>query len=90
VTDEVFNVASGTETSLAELAHTLLEAMGAEPLVEHGPARAVNNVARRLADTRSADERLGFRAQVPLDAGLRSLVDWWRAERAQEAVLAWT
>ena len=79
--DEVFNVASGTETSLLELAQMLIEVMGADVEVEHGPERSVNKVPRRLADTRAARERLGFEAEVDLEEGLRLLVDWWRAER---------
>ena len=51
-TDVVYNVASGTETSLLELAQALLRVMGSDLTVEHGPARAVNGVTRRLADTR--------------------------------------
>ncbi|MFF4029036.1 NAD-dependent epimerase/dehydratase family protein [Streptomyces sviceus] len=88
VTDEVFNIASGTETSLRELADGLLEAMGAEGLEPvHGPARSVNSVVRRLADTTQAAERLGFTAEIDLRTGLRDLVQWWRAERsaAEEA-----
>ncbi|MFE9438997.1 NAD-dependent epimerase/dehydratase family protein [Streptomyces sp. NPDC006602] len=83
LTDEVFNVASGTETSLRELADGLLEAMGVSDLEpEHGPARAVNGVIRRLADTTEAAERLGFTARIDLRTGLKDLVEWWRAERA--------
>jgi UDP-glucose 4-epimerase len=89
VTNGVFNVGSGRETSLNELAHALLRAMSSDLPVEHGPARAVGGVARRLADTSRAYDRLGFRAEVGLDAGLRSLVEWWRAQRA-ELVDAWT
>jgi UDP-glucose 4-epimerase len=89
VTDEVFNVASGSETSLVELARALRRAMDADVPVEHGPPRAVNAVTRRLADTTRARERLGFEAEVGLDEGLRSLVNWWRAERG-EGVGAWT
>lgn len=86
LTDEVFNVASGTETSLKELAQGLLEAMGASGLEpEHGPARAVNGVTRRLAETGRAAERLGFTARIDLRTGLRDLVDWWRAERVADA-----
>jgi UDP-glucose 4-epimerase len=80
--DEVFNVASGSETSLLELARLLIEVMGANVEIEHGPERSVNKVPRRLADTRAARERLGFEAEVDLEEGLRLLVDWWRAERA--------
>ncbi|HTC60101.1 MAG TPA: NAD-dependent epimerase/dehydratase family protein [Solirubrobacteraceae bacterium] len=85
VSDEVFNVASGSETSLLELAQMLIEVMGAKVEVEHGPERSVNKVPRRLADTRAARERLGFKAEVDLEEGLRLLVDWWRAERASIA-----
>jgi len=87
-TDEVFNVASGTETSLRELAEALMRAMGANLGVEHAPERKVNPVPRRLASTAAAEERLGFRAQVGLDEGLRRLVDWWQLARLPEAVPA--
>ncbi|WP_330292804.1 NAD-dependent epimerase/dehydratase family protein [Streptomyces sp. NBC_00576] len=89
LTDEVFNVASGTETSLRELADGLLEAMGASDLEpEHGPARAVNGVVRRLADTTQAAERLGFTARIDMRTGLKDLVEWWRAERVADAAAA--
>ena len=81
-TDAVFNVASGTETSLLELAEMLLHVMGSDLSVEHGPERAVNGVTRRLADTDLAREQLGFEAEIDLEEGLTRLVDWWRAERA--------
>ncbi|OLE25845.1 MAG: NAD-dependent epimerase [Actinobacteria bacterium 13_1_20CM_3_71_11] len=82
VTDDVFNVASGVETSLLELARTLAEIMEAKPDPEFGPARAVNGVVRRLADTSRAEQVLGFRATYGLRAGLADLVDWWQAQRA--------
>lgn len=81
VTDAVFNVASGRETSLNELARTLLEVMGSDLGPEYGPERKVNAVSRRLADTRAAEQRLGFRAGVPLEEGLRRLTAWWQASR---------
>ena len=82
VGDEVFNIASGSETSLLQLAQALLRVMGRPDLdVSFGPARAVNAVTRRLADTSWAAERLGFKAEVDLDEGLRRLVAWWGAEQ---------
>jgi UDP-glucose 4-epimerase len=89
VTDAAFNVATGVETSLSELAGGMLTAMGSSLGVLHRPARATGNVTRRLADTTRAREYLGFEAEVPLTLGLRTLVDWWRAEHGEEAV-AWT
>jgi UDP-glucose 4-epimerase len=80
-----YNVASGTETSLLQLAEALLRVMGSDLAVEHGPERAVNGVPRRLADTTAARRDLGFAAEVRLDEGLRELVDWWRPRRAAVA-----
>jgi UDP-glucose 4-epimerase len=88
VSDEVLNIASGVETSLTELASVLLDVMGADLPLEYSPARSVNSVTRRLADTTRARERLGFRAEVRLEQGLRSVVEWWRAEH-EEVVGAW-
>jgi len=84
MTDEVFNIASGTETSLRELARTLCEVMGSSLSVEHAPPRQVNPVSRRLADTQKAKRLLGFEAEIPLEQGLRDLVAWWREARALE------
>ena len=75
--DGVYNIASGTETSLLGLAQALLEAMGSDLSVAHGPDRAVNGVARRLADVQAARVDLGFTAGTALTDGLRELVAWW-------------
>ena len=80
VTDEVFNVGSGEETSLRELADTLLRVMGSTLEPEYGPARKVNPVPRRLADVSRARKRIGFEASIPLEEGLRELVEWWTDE----------
>lgn len=85
LSDDVFNVASGTETSLEELAHALLKVMGSDLQPEYGPERKVNPVSRRLADTTRAQRDLGFKAQVPLEEGLQRLVDWWQANRDRTA-----
>jgi len=84
IAEGVYNIASGTETSLKGLAEALLAAMESDLGVEHGPERPVNGVTRRLASTAAAARDLGFTATVDLDQGLRQLVDWWRAERAPE------
>jgi UDP-glucose 4-epimerase len=88
LTDEVFNVASGVEISLLELAEALLQVMDSDLSVVHGPPRAVNGVTRRLADLTLSRERLGFEAEVGLLEGLTRLVTWWRGKRAPEAALA--
>jgi UDP-glucose 4-epimerase len=85
VSDEVFNVASGVETSLQELAEALMRVMGKKMTPEYGPERKVNAVPRRLASTEKAKRLLGWEAQVGLDEGLERLVSWWRANKEHVA-----
>ncbi len=80
--DVVFNVGTGVETSLNELARMLLHVMGSTLHPRHAEARKVNPVSRRLASVEAASRVLGFRAAVGLEEGLRDLVAWWRRERA--------
>jgi UDP-glucose 4-epimerase len=77
VTDEVFNVGSGTETSLLELCRALCVAKGYPDMQPtFAPVRKVNPVTRRLAAIDRARDALGFVAQVGLADGLDELVDW--------------
>ncbi|GAA1158823.1 SDR family NAD(P)-dependent oxidoreductase [Ornithinicoccus hortensis] len=82
VREGTYNIASGTETSLLELAEALLRVMDSDLGVEHGPERSVNGVSRRLADTSAARRDLGFEAEISLEDGLRELVEWWRPRRS--------
>ena len=84
VSDDVFNVASGVETSLNELAAALLRVMRSDLKSEYGPERKVNPVSRRLADTSKAENVLGFRATVGLEDGLARLVEWWRVNQEMQ------
>jgi UDP-glucose 4-epimerase len=85
IREGIYNVAFGKETSLLELAESLLGVMGSPLHVVHGPDRAVNGVVRRLADTTAASRDLGFVAEVPLEDGLRQLVEWWEPLRSEIA-----
>lgn len=84
VTDEVFNIADGVETSLNDLANSLLKVMRSNLKPEYGPERKVNSMSRRLADVRKAKMKLGFEAQVTLEEGLSRLVEWWRIETKEK------
>lgn len=76
LTDEVFNVATGVQTSLNQLCATLLKLTSSPLEPEHRPARAVANVTRRRGATHKAEQMLGFRASVSLEQGLRRLIEW--------------
>jgi UDP-glucose 4-epimerase len=81
VSDVVFNVGTGVETSLKALADMLLAIMDSPLGPQQAPPRRVNPVRRRLASVEEAQRQLGFRARIPLEDGLRTLVSWWRHQR---------
>ena len=85
IVEGTYNIASGTETSLLGLAEALLRAMDSDLGVEHGPERAVNGVARRLADIRAVKRDLGWEPTIGLEEGLRQLVEWWQPLREEIA-----
>jgi UDP-glucose 4-epimerase len=88
VTDEVFNVGTGIQTSLKELCYLLLKVTGSslEPL--YVEARKVNNVQTRRAAVGKAEQMLDFKAQTNLEDGLRSLVQWRDQVMSESVALA--
>ena len=76
VTDEVFNVGTGVQTSLSELCDLLLQLTGSSLRPERREARQVANVQARRAGVDKAARLLGFRADVCLQDGLQELILW--------------
>jgi UDP-glucose 4-epimerase len=85
--DDVFNVGTGHQTNLKELSQMLLRIYGSSLTPEFLPARAVNNVQVRRADVAKAERLLGFKAQVDLETGLRTLVQWREETKLVSALL---
>jgi UDP-glucose 4-epimerase len=81
VTDRVYNVATGAEVSLTELAQHLLRIMKSDAPIRYEAPRRVNPVPRRVADTWRAEQEIGFRAIVPFEQGLEQLVAWWQSQQ---------
>jgi UDP-glucose 4-epimerase len=88
VSDEVFNVGTGVQTTLNELCHLLLKIHGSSLQPEYHEARKVNNVQARRATTEKAERMLNFKAKVDLESGLRDLVEWRRLATQDAAVTA--
>jgi UDP-glucose 4-epimerase len=86
ITDDVFNVGTGVQTSLKELCYLLLSITGSSSVPEHREARAVANVQRRRAAIEKAETMLGFKAKVSLEQGLRELIQWRQAAKLMSAV----
>jgi UDP-glucose 4-epimerase len=81
---EVFQIATSTETTVADLADRLARVLGrygVRPSDVRRERPRVGDVKRNYADVRKARERLGWRAAVGLDDGLERTVRWFVAER---------
>lgn len=85
-TDTVFNVGSGTQTSLHELCMLLLRLTGSSQVPEYRAPRSVGHVQRRRAMVDRAESLLGFRSRVSLEQGLQKLIDWRRAAKETTAM----
>lgn len=75
----VYNIASGVETSILDLANHINRLAGnpTAPAVE--PARDWDRSGKRFADTSKSETELGFKAAIGLDDGLRQTIDWTRS-----------
>jgi UDP-glucose 4-epimerase len=88
VTDEVFNVGTGIQTSLNQLCDMLLRLTDSKLRPEYREARAVANVQTRRAAVDKIKRELDFEATVSLEQGLRELICWRQAVRRQVEVVA--
>ncbi len=79
---EVYNIASGTEVSILELAEMINELTGSGAPIDLRPARNWDRSGKRYGDPRKAREKLGFKATVDLREGLRRTVAWTRQHGA--------
>lgn len=86
ISDEVFNIGTGIQTSLNELCEQLLKLTGSSLRPEYRAPRSVANVQRRRAMVDKAERLLGFKAATSLEEGLGELVRWRQsAKTAQTA-----
>jgi UDP-glucose 4-epimerase len=86
-TDEFFNIGIGVKTTVAELVDLLLKITDSDLEPEYRPAEQMF-VTHRVGSTEKAERLLGFRATIPLEDGLRSVVEGRQqhaASRAQPA-----
>lgn len=88
VTDEVFNVGTGIQTSLSELCQLLLHLTGSNLQPEYRDARAVAHVQVRRAAVEKAVQQLGFKSTVKLAEGMQELVRWRQGLRTNVLAVA--
>jgi UDP-glucose 4-epimerase len=87
VTNEFFNVASGVETTLSELAYLLIRLRGKEGRLEpRFEPMDSGLVTRRWGSPDKAREMLGFSVSTSVEEGMRQVIAWReRLKAAQTA-----
>jgi UDP-glucose 4-epimerase len=77
VSDETFNVGSGGEASVREVAEKLIEITGADVQPQYDTSQRVL-MMRRVGTNTRAKEKLGWQISIDLEEGLRETVAWVR------------
>ena len=75
---EVYNLASGTETSIRELAETINGMTGNRVPVQFLPRRDWDTSGKRFGSKEKAKRELNFEAKVNLRDGLSETIEWTR------------
>jgi UDP-glucose 4-epimerase len=81
---EIFQLASGVETSLNALVDLLAQVTGREPALRHEPPRP-GEILRNYSLIGKAKERLGYAPEIALPEGLRRTYEWFSAAGAAVA-----
>lgn len=74
---DVFNIGTGTETSVNELAR-LIHELVPESTVEHLPPRDIDNIRRRVMDISFIHEKLGWEPFIDIREGVQRTIEWYR------------
>jgi len=79
---EVYNLGSGVETTVLELAHRINALTGNRTPIALTPARDWDRSGQRFAAVGKAREKFGFAAKVSHEEGLARTIEWTTANRA--------
>ena len=82
VNDRVYNVCTGRQTSIVEVARLLIGLTGSDVDVEFQPEES-SFVRNRIGDPKNARSDLGFLAETDLVDGLRDLIEWRRIHQSK-------
>jgi nucleoside-diphosphate-sugar epimerase len=73
---EVYNLASGVETTILELAKTINELAGNSAPLNIMPRRNWDHSGKRFGSTSKAKREIGFEARMQLREGLTRTIEW--------------
>ncbi|HNA97043.1 MAG TPA: NAD-dependent epimerase/dehydratase family protein [Chitinophagaceae bacterium] len=74
---EVFNVGTGVETSVNQLAEIIAEHTG-DVEIKHVPERDIDNIRRRCIDIEKIRQRLGWAPEFNVKRGIDETLKWYK------------
>lgn len=80
---EIYNLASGVETTIRELAERINRFTDNPTAIQLAPARDWDRSGQRFGDPGKARDKLGFVAQVAHEDGLKRTIEWTKANKAR-------
>lgn len=83
--DSFYNVGTGKRTSLKELAEMLIQLTGSTKPIQYAERSQATLVRNRIGSPKKASEEIGFTATVDLQEGLKRLIEWRNAHKAEVA-----
>lgn len=78
---ESYNLSTGIERSIADLADTVIRLSGSNSRVKRVSRRSWDRSGNRFGDPTKSRDELGFEAAVGLEEGVQETIDWTRAKR---------
>jgi dTDP-L-rhamnose 4-epimerase len=79
------NLGTGRATSILEVAHTIAAGLGKEVEPKIVEQYRAGDIRHCFADTRLAEEKLGFKAEIAFADGMRDLLAWLEGQEAVDA-----
>jgi len=80
---DVFNLASGRETTISELARAIVRLAESQSEIKIGEQRKWDHSGKRFGSTTKAQQQLAFVARLHLQDGLRNTIEWQRENRSR-------
>lgn len=79
---DAYNIATGAETSIADLCRTINELAENKTPIRNLPRRSWDNSGKRYGSTEKALKTLGFKAKTDLKTGLMKTIEWTKAHES--------
>ena len=80
---EIYNLASGEETTILDLAERINRLTGNPTPIDLKPARDWDRSGKRYGDPSKARDEIDFATRVGIEEGLERTIGWTRENRGQ-------